>query len=59
MVLHLIFAEQRAVLVMDVLRLSSYLTGLLNRMVIQAIAVSPFIRDVNKNHEAWERRMSP
>jgi hypothetical protein len=44
---------------MDVLRLSSYLTGLLNRMVIKAIAVSPFIRDVNKHHEAWERRMSP
>jgi hypothetical protein len=28
-------------------------------MVILAIAVSPFIRYGNKNHEAWERRMPP
>lgn len=36
-----------------------YLTGLLNRMVIKAIAVSPYIRDVNKNHGTWERHLSP
>ena len=28
-------------------------------MAIEAIAASPFIRDVNKNHEAWERRLPP
>jgi hypothetical protein len=44
---------------MDVPAGVPYLTGLLNRMVIKAIAASPFIRDVNQNHEAWERRMSP
>jgi hypothetical protein len=27
-------------------------------MVTKAIAASPFVRDVKKNHEAWERRMS-
>jgi hypothetical protein len=43
---------------MDVLQALPYLAGLLNRMAIKAIAASPFIRDVNKNHEAWERRMS-
>jgi hypothetical protein len=44
---------------MDVLRAFPYLTGLLNRMAIKAIAASLFIRDVNKNHEALERRMPP
>lgn len=34
-----------------------YLTGLLNRMVIKAIAVSLFIRYVNKNHGAWKRHV--
>lgn len=47
------------VFMMDVPAAPSYLTGLLNRMVIKAIAVSPFIRYVNQNHEAWERRMPP
>jgi hypothetical protein len=44
---------------MDVLRPFPYLAGLLNRMTITAIAKSPCIRYVDKNHEAWERRMSP
>ena len=43
---------------MDVSRPFPYLGGLLKRMVIKAIAASPFIRDVKKNHEARERRMS-
>jgi hypothetical protein len=51
--------KTNAVLFIDVSRPFSYLTGLLNRMVIKASAVSPFIRDVNENHGAWERRMSP
>lgn len=48
----------RVVLFMDVLRPLPYLVGLLNRLIIKAIAASPFIRDAKKNHEAWERRMS-
>ena len=44
---------------MDVAEAPSYLTGLLNRMVIKAIAVSPYLRDVNKNHGTWERHVSP
>jgi hypothetical protein len=52
-------AKIRLFLMIDVPGSFPYLTGLLNRMTIQAIAASPFIRDVNKNHEAWERRMSP
>jgi ornithine lipid ester-linked acyl 2-hydroxylase len=50
--------EQRLFLFMDVLRPFPYLAGLLNRMVSKAIAASPFIRDVKKNHEASQRRMS-
>jgi hypothetical protein len=42
---------------MDVFQPLPYLEGLLNRMVIKAIAASPFIRDVKENHEARERRM--
>ena len=47
----------RVVLFMDVLRPLPYFVGLLNRVIIKAIAASPFIRDAKKNHEAWERRM--
>ena len=48
----------RVVLFMDVLRPLPYFVGLLNRIIIKAIAASPFIRDAKKNHEAWEQRMS-
>ena len=44
-------------LFMDVFQPLPYLEGLLNRMVIKAIAASLFIRDVKENHEARERRM--
>jgi beta-hydroxylase len=47
----------RVVLFMDVLRPLPYFVGLLNRVIIKAIAASPFIRDAKRNHEAWERRM--
>jgi hypothetical protein len=50
--------ERRLFLFVDVLRPLPYLVGLLNRMIIKAIAASPFIRDAKRNHEAWERRMS-
>jgi hypothetical protein len=49
--------ERWLFLFMDVLRPLPYLAGLLNRMVIKAIAVSPFIRDVKRNREALDRRM--
>ena len=42
---------------MDVLRRLPYLVGLLNRLIIKAIAASLFIRDTKTNHETWERRM--
>ena len=48
----------RVVLFMDVLRPLPYLVGLLNRMIIKAIAASPLIRDTKRNREAWEHRMS-
>jgi hypothetical protein len=44
-------------LFMDVSRPLPYLEGLLNRLVIKAIAVSPFIRGVHRNNEACERRI--
>jgi hypothetical protein len=43
---------------MDVLRPLPYLVGLLNRMIIKAIAASLFIRYVKTNHEAWQRRVT-
>jgi len=43
---------------MDVPAALPYLAGLLNRMVIKAIAASPFIREVKKKREALERAMS-
>jgi hypothetical protein len=46
------------ILFMDVFRPVPYLAGLLNRMVIKAIAASPLIRDVKKNLVAWERHVS-
>lgn len=45
-------------LFMDVFRPLPYLGGLLNRMVIKAIAASLFIRDVKKKREALGRAMS-
>ena len=50
--------RENVILFMDVLRPLPYLVGLLNRMIIKAIAASPFIRDAKRNHEAWERRGS-
>jgi hypothetical protein len=50
-------AGDQPLFMMDVRRGPPYLEGLLNRMAIKAIAASLFIRDVNKNHGAWARRM--
>jgi hypothetical protein len=46
------------ILFMDAWRPFSYLTGLLNRMVITAITASPFIRDVKKKRQTSERPTS-
>jgi len=43
---------------MDVFLLFPYSAGLTNRMIIKAIAASPFIRDAKKAYEARERRMT-
>jgi hypothetical protein len=51
------FREERNYFV-DVFRPLPYFAGLINRMILKAIAVSPFIRDAKKNHGAPERRMA-
>lgn len=48
----------RVVLFMDVLRPLPAPVSWLNSIIIRAIAASPFIKDAQKNHEAWERRMT-
>ena len=45
-------------LFMDVFRPLPYSAGLINRMILKAIAASPFIRDAKKNHGAPERRVA-
>jgi hypothetical protein len=42
------------VFVVDVVRPVPYLIGLLNRMIIKAIAASPSFAMRTRNHEAWE-----
>jgi beta-hydroxylase len=49
-------SETRVVLFMDVVRPCRFPGSLVNRAVIKATAMSPFIRSMNKRHEAWERR---
>ena len=46
----------RVVLFMDVLRPLRRPAADLNRALIKAIAVSPFVRDAKRRHEAWEAR---
>ncbi len=48
----------RVVLFMDVLRPLRFPMSVINRLIIRAIAASPFITDAKKNHEAWEQRMT-
>ena len=48
----------RVVLFMDVLRPLRFPMSAINRLVIKAIAASPFVTDAKKNHEAWEQRMT-
>jgi ornithine lipid ester-linked acyl 2-hydroxylase len=46
----------RAVLFVDVIRPLRRPAADLNRALIKAIALSPFVRDGKRRHEAWERR---
>jgi ornithine lipid ester-linked acyl 2-hydroxylase len=48
--------ETRVVLFVDVLRPLPFPESAINRLIIKAIAISPFIRDAKRNQEAWERR---
>lgn len=47
----------RVVLFIDVLRPLRFPGSLLNRVILQLIRWSPFIRDAVKNHRAWEKRV--
>lgn len=46
----------RAVLFMDVMRPLRRPAADVNRALIKAIGVSPFVRDAKRRHEAWEKR---
>jgi aspartyl/asparaginyl beta-hydroxylase (cupin superfamily) len=48
--------ETRVVLFVDVLRPLPFPESTINRLIVQAIGISPFIRDAKRNQEAWERR---
>jgi len=48
--------ETRVVLFVDVMRPLPSPESTINRLIIKAIGVSPFIRDAKRNQEAWERR---
>jgi beta-hydroxylase len=48
--------ETRVVLFVDVIRPLPFPESLLNRLVIKAIAISPFVLDAKRNQHAWEAR---
>jgi beta-hydroxylase len=48
--------ETRVVLFVDVIRPLPFPESLINRLVIKAIGISPFVQDAKRNQEAWERR---
>jgi aspartyl/asparaginyl beta-hydroxylase (cupin superfamily) len=48
--------ETRVVLFVDVLRPLPFPESLINRLIVKAIAVSPFVMDAKRNQRAWERR---
>jgi beta-hydroxylase len=50
--------ETRVVLFVDVLRPLPFPESLINRLIVKAIAISPFIQDAKRNQQAWERRYS-
>jgi beta-hydroxylase len=48
--------ETRVVLFIDVLRPLPFPESAINRLIVRAIALSPFVLDAKRNQEAWERR---
>ena len=48
---------ERVVLFMDVLRPLPAPLAFLNKLVIKAVALSPYIQDAKKNQETWEQRL--
>jgi len=48
--------EDRVVLLLDVLRPLTTPAQLLNRALISAVSLSPYVTDGEKNQRAWERR---
>ena len=48
--------ETRVVLFVDVIRPLPFPESLINRLVIKAIGISPFVQDAKRNQEAWEQR---
>jgi ornithine lipid ester-linked acyl 2-hydroxylase len=48
--------EDRVVLFLDVVRPLDFPYSALNRLVLRAIARSPFVRNAKEKHDAWERR---
>ncbi len=48
--------ETRVVLFVDVLRPLPRLEDWINRLIVKAIALSPFVQDAKRNQRAWEKR---
>ena len=48
--------ETRVVLFVDVLRPLPFPESFINRLIIRAIGISPFVLDAKRNNQAWERR---
>ncbi|MHB1469117.1 MAG: aspartyl/asparaginyl beta-hydroxylase domain-containing protein [Solirubrobacteraceae bacterium] len=48
--------EVRVVLFVDVLRPLPFPESLINKLIIRAIGVSPFVLDAKRNQRAWEER---
>jgi aspartyl/asparaginyl beta-hydroxylase (cupin superfamily) len=48
--------ETRVVLFVDVLRPLPFPESLINRLIVKAIAFSPFVLDAKRNQRAWEAR---
>jgi ornithine lipid ester-linked acyl 2-hydroxylase len=47
--------ETRVVLFVDVLRPLPFPESLINRVIIRAIGISPFVLDAKRNNQAWEK----
>jgi beta-hydroxylase len=48
--------ETRVILFVDVLRPLPFPESAINRLIVKAIALSPFVQDAKRNQRAWERR---